>query len=365
MQIMSKLLFSATTLGSLTLKNRIVMAPMTRCRASGNVPHDVMVEYYRQRAQAGLIVTEGTAPSPNGLGYARIPGLYSMEQVQGWRKVTDAVHAAGARIFVQLMHTGRASHRNNMPSQARVLAPSAIRMQGEIYTDLAGMQPFSEPEAMSEADIEQSIEEFVQSAKLAMEAGFDGVELHGANGYLIEQFINPASNQRNDAWGGTPSKRLEFPVQLAQRVIAAIGGARVGIRVSPYGVFNEMQIFPEIPEAYAELARRLSPLNPAYMHIIDPSARGVPEFQDFVQHSIRANFQGTLILASGYEAGRAEDDLQEDRADLIAFGRPFISNPDLVEKLKHGLPLCEPDPATFYTPGEKGYTDYPVGQAPG
>jgi N-ethylmaleimide reductase len=362
---MSKLLFSATTLGSLKLKNRIVMAPMTRCRALGNVPNDVMVEYYRQRAQAGLIVTEGTSPSPNGLGYARIPGLFSKEQIQGWRKVTNAVHAADARIFVQLMHTGRASHLRNMPPAARVLAPSAIRMKGEIYTDAAQMQPFSEPEAMSETDIQQAIEEFVQSAKLAMEAGFDGVELHAANGYLIDQFINPASNQRNDAWGGTPSKRLEFPVQLAQRVAAAIGGAHVGIRVSPYGVFNEMQIFPEIPEAYAELAQRLAPLNLAYMHIVDHSSMGAPEVHDFVKQNIRAHFKSAVILSGGYdEAGRAEHDLQENRADLIAFGRPFISNPDLVEKLKVGAPLREADPATFYSPGEKGYTDYPVGPGP-
>jgi N-ethylmaleimide reductase len=353
------MLFSKTSLGSLKLNNHIVMAPMTRNRAPANVPNDLMAEYYRQRAQAGLIITEGTSPSPNGLGYARIPGLFSQEHVEGWRKVTEAVHAEDGKIFVQLMHTGRASHLKNMPAGARVLAPSAIRMKGEIHTDVAQMQPYSEPEEMSEADIQNAIREFVESAKLAMEAGFDGVELHGANGYLIDQFINPASNQRTDAWGGTPSKRLEFALQVAAKVAEAIGGSQVGIRVSPYGVFNDMQHFPEIQDAYAELAQGLSPLKLAYMHIVDHSSMGAPEVQAFVKQKIRANFDGALILSGGYDKDRAENDLQEKRADLIAFGRPFISNPDLVEKLKSDLPLRDPDFATFYTPGAKGYTDYP------
>jgi N-ethylmaleimide reductase len=271
------------------------------------------------------------------------------------------VHAEDGKIFVQLMHTGRVSQLKNMPAGARVLAPSAIRMQGEIHTDVAQMQPHSEPEAMSEADIQNAIQEYVNSAKLAIDAGFDGVELHAANGYLIDQFINPASNQRTDAWGGTPSKRLEFAVQVAQKVAATIGGAKVGIRVSPYGVFNEMQHFPEIEAAYAELAQRLSPLKLAYMHIVDHSAMGAPEVGAAVKQKIRANFQGALILSGGYDTARAEQDLQEKRADLIAFGRPFISNPDLVEKLKAGRPLRDPDFASFYTPGAKGYTDYPRG----
>lgn len=358
---MSNILFSPATLGSLQLKNHIVMAPMTRNRAPDALPNELMAEYYRQRAGAGLVITEGTSPSPNGLGYVRIPGLFSQEHVKGWRKVTDAVHAEDGKIFVQLMHTGRVSQLKNMPSGTRVLAPSAIRMKGEIHTDVAQMQPHSEPEAMSEADIQTAIQEYVNSAKLAIDAGFDGVELHAANGYLIDQFINPASNQRTDAWGGTPSKRLEFAVQVAQKVAAAIGGAKVGIRVSPYGVFNEMQHFPEIEAAYAELAQRLSPLKLAYMHIVDHSAMGAPEVGGSVKQKIRANFQGALILSGGYDAVRAEQDLQEKRADLIAFGRPFISNPDLVDKLKDGRPLRDPDFATFYTPGAKGYTDYPRG----
>jgi len=359
--IMSNMLFSPVTVGPLTLKNRIVMAPMTRNRAIGNVPNNLMVEYYRQRAQAGLIVTEGTSPSPHGLGYARIPGLFSVEQVQGWRKVTDAVHKEGGKIFVQLMHTGRVAHVHNMPQGVRILAPSAIRMSGEVYTDTAQMQPYSEPEAMTEADIQKTIDEYVQSAKLAMEAGFDGVELHAANGYLLEQFINPAANQRTDNWGGTPEKRLKFVLTVAEKTAAAIGGSKVGIRVSPYGVFNDMQSYPEIEDTYTELAKKLSPLKLAYIHIVDHSSMGAPEVKDAVKQKIRNHFQGALILSGGYDQLRAEGDLQEKRADLIAIGRPFISNPDLVEKMKSGRPLREADFSTFYTPGEKGYTDYPVG----
>jgi N-ethylmaleimide reductase len=320
-----------------------------------------MVEYYRQRAQAGLIVTEGTSPSPHGLGYARIPGLFSVEQVQGWRKVTDAVHKEGGKIFVQLMHTGRVAHVHNLPQGARILAPSAIRMSGEVYTDKAQMQPYSEPEAMTEADIQKTIDEYVQSAKLAIEAGFDGVELHAANGYLLEQFINPASNQRRDDWGGTPEKRLKFVLKIAEKTAAAIGGSKVGIRVSPYGVFNDMQSYPEIEDTYTELAKHLSPLKLAYMHIVDHSSMGAPEVSDSVKQKIRSHFQGVLILSGGYDQLRAERDLEEKRADLIAIGRPFIGNPDLVAKLKSGRPLREADSATFYTPGEKGYTDYPIG----
>jgi N-ethylmaleimide reductase len=358
---MSDLLFSAYSLGPIALKNRVVMAPLTRNRAIGNVPNSIMVDYYQQRAHAGLIVTEGTSPSANGLGYARIPGLFSAEQVKGWRQVTEAVHKEGGKIFVQLMHCGRVSHVKNMPAGTRILAPSAIKMQGEVYTDAAQMQPYSEPAAMSEADIHSTIEEYVHSAKMAMEAGFDGVELHAANGYLLEQFINPASNQRTDAWGGTPEKRLQFPLKVVEKVVAAIGASKVGIRVSPYGVFNDMIIYPELDTSYTEFAKRLSALKIAYMHIVDHSSMGAPEVKGTVKELIRKNFQGALILSGGYVRERAERDLVDKKADLIAFGRAFISNPDLVEKLKANRPLREADFATFYTPGAKGYSDYPVG----
>ncbi len=358
---MTQALFSAYSLGPIALKNRIVMAPLTRNRAVDNVPNDLVVEYYKQRAHAGLIITEGTSPSPHGLGYARIPGLFSSDQVKGWRKVTEAVHAAGGKIFIQLMHTGRVSNVKNMPAGTKILAPSAIKMQGEVFTDAAGMQAYSEPQAMTEAEIQSTIDEYVSSAKLAIDAGFDGVELHAANGYLIEQFINPASNQRTDAWGGTLEKRIQFALKIAEKVSNAIGGTKVGMRVSPYGVFNDMTIYPEIDQTYTALAKGLSALKLAYVHIVDHSSMGAPEVQKSVKETIRSHFSGALILSGGYDRARAEEDIKNKRADLVAFGRPFISNPDLVEKLLEGKPLRDPDFSTFYTPGAKGYTDYPVG----
>lgn len=357
---MSDSLFTSHKLGSLSLKNRIVMAPLTRNRALGNMPNELMLNYYQQRAQAGLIITEGTSPSPNGLGYARIPGLFSAAHVKAWRKITDAVHKAGGKIFVQLMHTGRVSQLQNMPAGARVLAPSAIAMKGEIFTDAKGMQPYSQPEAMTEADIQMAMDEYVQSANLAMEAGFDGVELHAANGYLVEQFINPSANQRTDAWGGSYEKRLLFPVKLTEKMAAAIGGDRLGIRISPYGVFNDMSLYPEIEQTYTELAKHLSKLKLAYVHVVDHSSMGAPEVKASVKESIRREFKGQLILSGAYDRKRAEQDLREKRADLFAFGRAFISNPDLVEKLQAGASLRVPDPSTFYTDGAKGYTDYPL-----
>jgi len=355
---MTDFLFSAGKLGKLTLPNRIVMAPMTRSRAIGNVPNDLMARYYAQRASAGLIVTEGTSPSPNGLGYARIPGLFSTDQVAGWRKVTSAVHQEAARIFVQLMHTGRVSHPANLPAGAKILAPSALAAPGEMWTDSHGMQPHPVPLAMSEDDIQATIGEYVHAAKLAIEAGFDGVEIHGANGYLIDQFLNAASNQRHDAWGGTVENRLRFAVAVATRMAQAIGGHRVGIRISPYGVFNGMQPDPEMDAIYLELIRQLNPLNLAYVHIVDHSSMGAPPVSAEIKIAIRREFNGALILSGGYDLARANSDLAHGKGDLVAFGRAFLSNPDLPQNLKTGAPLKEANPETFYTPGEAGYTDY-------
>lgn len=257
---MNDRLFTPAQLGNLTLKNRIVMAPLTRSRAIGNQPNELMAEYYRLRADAGLIITEGTSPSPNGLGYPRIPGLFNEEHVQNWRRVTDGVHQAGGRIFVQLMHTGRVSHPANLPAGARVLAPSAIAAPGEMWTDSEGMQPHSVPHAMSEADIAQSITEFAASAKLAIQAGFDGVELHAANGYLIDQFLNTASNQRNDRWGGLVENRIRFAVEVAKATVDAIGAERVGMRISPYGVFNGQLPDADMDAMYLDLIKELNAL---------------------------------------------------------------------------------------------------------
>ncbi|MDN0077422.1 alkene reductase [Crenobacter sp. SG2303] len=355
---MNNMLFTPTQLGSLPLKNRIVMAPLTRSRAIGNLPNELMAQYYRLRADAGLIITEGTSPSPNGLGYPRIPGLFNEEQVQGWRRVTDGVHQAGGRIFVQLMHTGRVSHPANMPAGASVLAPSAVAVPGEMWTDTDGMQPHPVPREMSEADIAQSIAEYAASAKLAIEAGFDGVELHAANGYLIDQFLNTASNQRHDRWGGSVENRIRFAVEVARATVAAIGAERVGMRISPYGVFNAQVPDAEMDALYLRLIDELNTLGLLYIHIVDHSAMGAPEVSPELKANIRAAFNGQYILSGGYDVARANADLDAQRGDLVAFGRPFISNPDLVAKLKLGQELVAPDFSTFYTPGEKGYTDY-------
>jgi N-ethylmaleimide reductase len=355
---MSNTLFSPTQLGSLSLKNRIVMAPLTRSRAIGNLPNALMAQYYRQRGEAGLIITEGTSPSPNGLGYARIPGLFNEAQVQGWRHVTDGVHQAGGKIFVQLMHTGRVSHPANLPAGASLLAPSAMALPGDMWTDSDGMQPHPAPRGMSEADIASTIAEYAASATLAMQAGFDGVELHAANGYLIDQFLNTASNQRNDRWGGTVENRIRFAVEVAKATVAAIGAERVGMRISPYGVFNAMVPDAEMDALYLSLIDELNALGLLYIHVVDHSSMGAPEVSPVLKAQIRAAFKGKYILSGGYELARAEADLDAQRGDLVAFGRPFISNPDLVAKLKSGQELVAPDASTFYTPGEKGYTDY-------
>jgi N-ethylmaleimide reductase len=355
---MSNILFTPPTLGNLQLKSRVVMSPMTRSRATGNIPNELMAKYYGMRAEAGLIVTEGTSPSPNGLGYARIPGLFSDEQVQGWKRVTDAVHAAGGRIFVQLMHTGRVSHPANMPAGGRIVAPSALALAGDMWTDSGGLQPYPVPEEMSEEDIAAAVAEYANAARLAMQAGFDGVELHGANGYLIDQFFNTATNKRTDRWGGDIGNRIRFAVEVAKASVAAIGAERVGMRVSPYGAFNGAVADAEMDAMYLCLVDELNRLGLVYIHIVDHSSMGAPEVSPELKANIRSAFNGRYILSGGYDAARANADLDADRGDLVAFGRPFISNPDLVQKLRSGAALTAPDASTFYTPGEKGYTDY-------
>ena len=353
-------LFAKTSLGALELQNRLVMAPLTRSRATGNVPNELMLEYYAQRASAGLIITEGTSPSPNGLGYARIPGIFSAEQVAGWKRITEAVHKQGAKIFVQLMHCGRVAHPLNLPAGARVLAPSAVAAAGEMYTDAEGMKPNAMPQAMSEADIKATIEEFAQGAKNAVAAGFDGIELHGANGYLLEQFIRPNSNQRTDRYGGAIENRARFVLELTDAAIQAVGREKVGIRLSPFGVFNDMPVYAAMDADYSWLAGELNARALAYVHLVDHSPMGAPPVPDSIKATIRAVFKGALILSGGYDAARAESDLAAGKCDLIAVGRAFLANPDLVARWKSGAAENAPDFSTFYTPGAKGYTDYPA-----
>jgi len=336
------------------------MAPMTRSRAPGNIPNVLMAEYYAQRATAGLIITEGTSSSPNGLGYPRIPGIFSRAQIEGWKAVTGAVHEKGAKMLLQIMHCGRISHPLNMPEGARVLAPSAVAAAGTMYTDAAGLQPFPVPEAMSGEDIRSTVAEYADAARNALAAGFDGIELHGANGYLLEQFIRPNTNLRTDGYGGAIENRARFVLEVLEAVIGAIGRERVGIRLSPFGVFNDMPLYDGVEADYAWLARHLDASGLAYIHIVDHSSMGAPVVPESIKATFRSVFRGTLILSGGYDAGRAESDLAAGRCDLVAFGRPFLANADLVERLKTGAELNTPDMDTLYTPGPKGYTDYPL-----
>ena len=357
---MSKL-FSKTTVGPLALQNRLVMNPMTRGRAIGNIPNELMAQYYAERASSvGLVITEGTSPSPNGLGYGRIPGIFSTEQVEGWKLVTEAVHAQGAKIFVQLMHTGRISHPLNLPKGARVLAPSAVAAAGEMWTDTEQMKPLPVPEAMSPADLELARDEFVRAARNAVAAGFDGVELHAANGYLLEQFIRPTSNLRTDGYGGTIEGRARFVLEVADATIKAIGKEKVGIRISPFSTFNDLPLYPEMESDYAYLARQLNERGLLYIHLVDHSSMGAAAIPESVRAMLRSQSNSALILSGGYDFKRAESDLAAGKADLIAVGKPILANPDLKKRWESGAELNAPDMSTFYTPGPKGYTDYPA-----
>jgi N-ethylmaleimide reductase len=354
------MLFDPFQAPPLRLKNRTVMSPMTRNRAIGNVPNALMAQYYAQRASAGLIITEGTSPAANGLGYPRIPGLFDAVQTHAWKPVTDAVHAAGGTIFVQLMHTGRVTHVANLPAGAEVVGPMAAVCPGEMYTDTQGMQPHSVPRAMTEGDIARAVREYAHSSRSALDAGFDGVELHGANGYLIEQFLNANVNQRADRYGVGIENRNRFALEVVRAVATEIGPGRVGMRLSPCGVFNGTGPYPDVRSQYFALADELSNIGLLYMHVLDHSAMGAPPVPEDLKLGLRERFKGAFILAGGFNKESAEKALQANHADLIAFGRPFLANPDLVERMRANAPLNAPDAATFYVPGPKGYTDYPT-----
>lgn len=346
-------LLRPVSLGSLRLKNAIVMAPMTRARAIGTLPNSLMVQYYAARADAGLLIAESTAPSPNGLGYSRIPGIFSDKQMDGWKAVTEAVHAKGGKIFLQLMHTGRISHPINMPEGARILAPSPIAAAGQMWTDVKGMQDFPVPEGMTSTDITATIEEYADGARKAITAGFDGVEIHAANGYLPNQFLNANSNQREDAYGGSPENRNRFVLELAAAVANAIGADKTGIRISPFGRLNDLNEYKGEDLQVIALAQGLGKLNLAYLHVVSD----LTPVQTL--DAIRIGFGGPIILNGGYTAERAESDIASGKADLISFGKPFIANPDFVAKVATGTALSEPDQSTFYAPGPEGYIDYP------
>lgn len=346
----------------LRLKNRVVMGPMTRSRGTDeHVPTEIMETYYQQRAGAGLIITEGVAPSPNGVGYPRIPGIYNHEQTDAWKPITEAVKKEGTKFFMQLMHTGRISHPENMPEGARVLAPSAVQAtETKMYVDGKGEQNMPSPQAMSTDDIDNEIQEFVNSAKNAIAAGFDGVEVHGANGYLVEQFINAGTNQREDEWGGDDARRSKFALEVTRRIVEAIGKDKVGIRLSPNGAFNDINAFEGQESTFDYLTKELNKLGILYIHLVNHESFGANPLPEDIRENIRSNFDGILILSGGYGHDKAQADLDANKGDLIAFSRPFISNPDLVERFKEGAELADPDFNTFYTPGEEGYIDYPT-----
>ncbi|MGI9450803.1 MAG: alkene reductase [Geminicoccaceae bacterium] len=347
-------LFSPYQLGPIALASRVVMAPMTRSRAIDNLPNELMADYYRQRASAGLIITEGTAPSPNGLGYPRIPGLFSADQVAGWRPVADKVHEAGGRIIVQLMHVGRIAHPLNLPAGAEIVAPSAVTAAGEMFTDQEGMKPHPEPRAMTEADILQAQNEFVEAARNAIAAGFDGVELHAANGYLLEQFLNPHTNRRTDGYGGSVAARGRFVAETADAVAAAIGADRVGIRLSPHSGFNDMPAYDETVPQYVWLAERLKRTGLLYLHLV----LGAERIPEATVDAVKSAFDRVLILNSGFDRDGAEAAIADGQADLIAFGVPFIANPDLVTRMQSDVELAAPRHDLFYSPGPEGYVDY-------
>ncbi|TRW27379.1 alkene reductase [Flavobacterium zepuense] len=352
-------LFASLNADNLKLKNRIVMAPMTRSRAIGNVPNDLMAQYYVQRASAGLIITEGTAPSPNALGYPRIPGIFDYEQLEGWKKVTEAVHEKGGKIIMQLMHVGRIGNYENMPEGTTLVAPSAINADAEMFTDAKGLLKTNTPKELDLSSLHATIEEFVIASKNAISAGFDGVELHGANGYLLEQFLNPHTNTRTDEYGGSIENRCRFVIEVTQAVAEAIGSKRVGIRFSPYGIFNSMPKYDEVYTTYEYLAKEMNKLNILYLHVVDAAARQSQEGIGLIS-AMRGYFTGLLILNGGYTGERATAAIESREADMVSFGSLFIANPDLPYRLEHDKHFTQPDEATFYTPGEKGYTDYPL-----
>jgi N-ethylmaleimide reductase len=359
------ILFQPFVLGDLELPNRILMAPLTRSRSKqpGDIPWELNAEYYAQRAGAGLVVSEATQVSPQGKGYAFTPGIYSGEQVEGWQKVTSAVHEAGGRIFLQLWHVGRISHPALQPGGAKPVAPSAIKPEGAktYIDDRSGMVEIPEPRALEADEIPEVVEQFRQGAVNARRAGFDGVEIHGANGYLLDQFIRSRSNRRDDMYGGSVENRLRFPLMVAEAVTEVWGKERTGMRISPTGTFNDMHDDDPV-ETYGRLAKKLNELGLCYIEVVEDSFQGneVEGRPEDVIRAIRDHFKGAYIANGNYTADEARQRIGDGLCDLVTFGRFFISNPDLPERFRQKAPLNEYDKDTFYGGDAHGYTDYPA-----
>ena len=344
-------LFQSCQLGDLQLKNRIVMAPMTRSRAMDDgTPSQMMIEYYSQRASAGLIIAEGTYPSEDGKGYCRTPGIVNDAQIAAWRQVVDAVHAQDGKIVLQIMHCGRCSHAGNKSASAETVAPSAIGAEGEVFTE-EGMKPFSQPRELELSEIPMIVEQYRQATINAFEAGFDGVELHCASGYLPAQFLSPGSNQRDDKYGGSLENRVRFVREVLEAMASVQGAGRVGLRVCPGFAFNDVKD-PAPQDTFTGLLQSIAHLPLAYLHLMRASPLDVIALA-------QENFSGPRILNGGYNAATALETVEEQQAEAISFGGLYIANPDLVERFQNDHPLCEADPAFTYSPTREGYCDYP------
>lgn len=354
-------LFQPVKVGPCVLTNRIVMAPLTRSRAGlDGIPRPLMVEYYDQRSSAGLIIAEGTNISPQGRGYAFTPGIYNEPQVEAWRNITGPVRRRGGHIFIQLWHVGRVSHPSLQPSGALPVAPSAIRPQGTTAYTEAGFQPCVTPRALEADEIPGIIEDYCRAAKQALAAGFDGVEIHAANGYLIEQFLRDSTNKRNDAYGGSREKRARFLLEVTEAVSKVCGAGRVGVRLSPVSPANDIGPDSNAETTYSYVVENLNRFGLAYIHVIEGATQGPREVPNgFDLQKLRRVFKGFYIANNGYDLTLALQARQRNLADLIAFGRLYIANPDLVERLRIGARLNVPDRATFFGGGTEGYTDYP------
>lgn len=364
------ILFEPLVLGNLPLPNRVLMAPLTRSRATqpGDVPNDMNVEYYRQRAGAGLIIAEATQVSPQGKGYAFTPGIHSEAQIDGWRRVTDAVHEEGGRIILQLWHVGRISHPDLQPNGDTPVAPSAIKPEGaETYISAdSGMVEIPTPRALTLEEMPDIVEQFRKGAENARRAGFDGVEVHAANGYLLDQFLRSGSNHRDDAYGGSLDNRLRLPLEVVAAVVDVWGAERVGVRVSPTGSFNAMEDADPVA-TFGAFASRLDTLGIAFIEVVEDSFQGdhAPGRPETVIDAIQKGFSRTYIGNGGYTADEARERIAAGKTDLVTFGRPFIANPDLPERFRLGTPLNEWDDGTFYGGDERGYIDYPsLGEQP-
>jgi len=349
-------LFSPLLLGNMTLANRIIMAPLTRNRAGdGNVPQDMNVEYYRQRAGAGLIISEGSQISAGGIGYPGTPGIHSKAQVAGWKRVTDAVHDEGGRIFIQLWHTGRISHSSLQPGHRLPVAPSELKAAGQAVT-LEGMQDFETPHALTLAELPDIVADYATAAHHAKAAGFDGVEIHAANGYLLDQFLRDSTNRREDSYGGDIANRMRLLLEIIETTLAIWGGHRVGVRVSPENSFNDIKD-SQPQQTFNAIAQKLSDYPLAYLHVLEGDMMTGERHVDYV--ALRNCFTGYYMANNGYDLERGNKVIAQNHADMVAFGKLFIANPDLPVRFLKNLPLNTPDQATFYGGDEKGYTDYP------